>query len=150
MVSGEWGRFWHIFRRQRIKAWTGQWLGEGGLTPDTSSGNCEVIPATPSLCELRFWSRSQRTIEVTPPHSALNSQSPTCYPHLRSPWDVSLRTGLQSPFASGRGTQFHSSQWRELCLGQNLSRDLEEPMPLLSSSGGRVIRALLSQPAVWS
>ena len=32
-------------------------LGSGwgrGLAPDTSSGNCEVIPATPSLCELRF------------------------------------------------------------------------------------------------
>ena len=61
------------------------------------------------------------TGEVAPPCSALNSQSPTCHPHLSSPWDVSLKTGLQFSFASGRGKQSHSSQWRELWQGQNLS-----------------------------
>ena len=98
-------------------------LGSGwgrGLAPDTSSGNCEVIPATPSLCELRFWSRSQRTLEVTPLHSALNCQPPTCHPYLSILWDVSLRT-----FASGRGTQIHSSLKRGVKRALSRTKSLQ-------------------------
>lgn len=74
-----------MFRRQRIRACPGQWpWGGGALACDSCSRRPAVSPATPSLCMLQRLLQESEALRGSFPPSAVNSQSPTCHPHLSS------------------------------------------------------------------